>query len=127
MATYDTVSYLKVDGTLFPPLSANQQGKNKIWNTDAGRTQTGKFVGQIICLKGKLEVKYNYLTENQIKTISNIVDSKKSFHKVEYYDITKGKKVEMEAYFGDSTYPIYGRDLQGNLCVTGMNLSIIER
>lgn len=122
-----TVSYLKVDGVMFPPLSANQPSNNKIWSQDAGRSTTGKMQGKIICIKRKLELKWNYLTEHQIQTISRKIDSKTEWHKIEYYDVTKGELVEFTGYFGDSTYPIYGLDQQKNICVTGMAISIIER
>lgn len=121
------IGYLKVDGVEFPPSSARNMNYEKIWSANTGRTAKGKMTGSIVANKRKIEDTINYLKEEQVKKISDIMDTTKAFHNIEYYDITKNKNMTMIGYFGDSSYPIYGFDAMGNPCVTGFSFSIIEQ
>jgi len=123
------IGYLKVDRTTFPPISADglKEDIQKIWSTNTGRTVKGKMVGTIVATKRKLEVTYKVLTKEQVKVISNVMDSKTEWHDVEFYSVTEGKVVSFKGYFGDSTYPVYGTNINGDVLITGIGFSIIER
>lgn len=123
------IGYLKVDNVTFPPISADglKESIEKIWSTNTGRTVKGKMVGTIVAKKIKLEISYKVLTEAQIKRISDVMDTKTEWHTVEYYSVTKNGVRSFTGYFGDSTYPVYGTSVNGDVLVTGLGFSIIER
>lgn len=123
------IGHLKVDGVTFPLPSANgfKLSKNKVWSSNAGRTATAKFVGHIVANKRKLEITYNVLTQKQVEKISNVIDSTKSYHTVEYYDITKGQNQSFTGYCSDGVYPLYGFAQNGDVIVTGCSFSFVEQ
>ena len=123
------IGYLKVDKTTFPPISADglKEDIQKIWSTNTGRTVKGKMVGTIVATKRKIEVNYKVLTKEQVKTISNVMDSKTEWHDVEFYSVAENKVVSFKGYFGDSAYPVYGTSINGDVLVTGVGFSIIEQ
>jgi hypothetical protein len=123
------IGYLKVYRTTFPPISADglKEERQKIWSTNTGRTVKGKMVGTIVATKWKLEVSYKVLTKAQVQAISNVMDSKTEWHDIEFYSVTEGRVVSFKGYFGDSAYPVYGTNINGDVLVTGLSFSIIEQ
>lgn len=124
-----SIGYLKVDNVAFPPISADGlvEGKQKIWSTNTGRTVSGKMVGTIVGIKRKLEITYKVLTKEQVATISNAIDNKTEWHTIEYFSAVDNGVVSFTGYFGDNSYPIYGTSINGEVLVTGISFSIIER
>ena len=42
-----------------------------IWTSDTGRTLAGLMVGAVVAQKKNLSIKWEFLTESQVKTIKN--------------------------------------------------------
>lgn len=123
------IGYLSVDNFRFPAISKDglTESIEKIWSTNTGRTVKGKMVGSIVAKKRKLEVKYSVLTKEQVKAISDVMDTSTEWHTIEYFSVAENKVVTFTGYFGDSSYPVYGTNINGDVLVTGIGFSIVEQ
>lgn len=114
--------YLKVDGKYMPALKELTITEEKIWSTNAGRTLSGKYVGDIVAIKKKLQCTFVPSGYRESKLISEI--AAKPFVTLEYMD-TDGEKGSGSFYSGTPTYPFYSysTDVKFN----GITLNFIER
>lgn len=122
-----SIGYLKFDGVTVKTPSSISFSKNKIWSSNTGRKQNADMTGTLKAIKKGLTITWNILTENEVKIISDIVDSLTEWHTVEFYDITAKKAKSFTAYFGDSLYEYYGYDAQKNKRVTGFKIDAVEK
>lgn len=61
------MTFLEISGIDFSPIVAGLTVTHEpVWSTNAGRTQTAKFVGDIVAYKWKLQVKTKPLTQEEL-------------------------------------------------------------
>lgn len=108
MATI-TVSELYVDGVQLPTPAKDgiTFSSNKIWSSNTGRLeQSGLIAGTIVCIKRKLEIKWNHLSWDQVSAIESAVSTLVPFHTLTFTDL-HGTTTTMSVYFGDPKYTQY--------------------
>lgn len=101
-------------------------GRYKTWSENSGRSASGKAIGSIKYLKYKVEIKWDKLSAEEVKTIDDIVsDITKPFTTVKFRNID-GNMKEIICYFGDSVMNVY-RFENGKPIVDGYKISTIEQ
>lgn len=82
--------------------------KEPIWSKNTGRGSTGKFVGDIVGYKFKIQITWPILSQAQTAEIdSAITDS--AFFSAKFIDPTSatGEFTTKTVYAGTPTYPVY--------------------
>lgn len=104
--------------------------KNKIWSSNSGRSTAAdgaRMQGTIIAIKRKVQIEWPPLHPETVAIIdAQVNDITKPFVKMKYTD-ERGQTTEMDVYFGDPTYTIYGFNAAGDMIVTGIAVSGIEQ
>lgn len=95
----------KINGTdIYTPSIDTQIKHTNVVADGSGRTQDGKM--HIIWVRRdirQVQLKWNYLTGNQVKEIENLMQGKE--FTLTYYDF--GEKHTLSGYAGESNYSIY--------------------
>lgn len=100
--------------------------RNKVWSTNAGRSQTGKMIGDIIAYKWKLELKFSLNKQTDITKLSGALNGA-TFFNVKFYNPESGEFTTKIFYAGDPTYPVYTtRDDKGVL-YQNVSVNLIEQ
>jgi len=99
---------------------------NKVWSTNAGRSQTGKMIGDIIATKWKLELNYAVSNSADLIKLSNAINAK-TYFSVEFLNPQTNTFQTKNFYAGDPTYPMYtSSDGRGNL-YQNVSFNLIEQ
>ena len=59
--------------TVLPAPTSLSVNDEIIWTSDTGRTLSGLMIGSVVAQKKNLSIKWEYLTESQVKVIKNIL------------------------------------------------------
>lgn len=96
---------IKINGITLPEPKYNglKISKNKIWSSNAGRSATGDFIGDLITIKYKLEMQWAVLTSQQVAVIDAAVSQ--AFFTVTFEDLDGAEKT-ITCYAGDPDYPV---------------------
>ena len=97
--------------------------RNKVWSSNTGRTASGNMVGDLICIKYKLEITWAVSDFADAALIDNAVSS--AFFPVTFTDID-GSTVTRTFYAGDATYPRYSNFIRG-VKYTNISVNLIEQ
>lgn len=97
--------------------------REKIWSENTSRSASGLMVGDIIGIKIKLEIKWNFLTQEEQKTLIDALEAK-TFFAVEYVDDRTGLNVTKSMYAGTFSSSPYSYVKKG---YTGASVSLVER
>lgn len=65
--------YLWAGSVVLPAPASLLVNDELIWTSDTGRTLAGYMVGDIVAEKKNLSIKWQYLTEDQVKVIKTIL------------------------------------------------------
>lgn len=99
---------------------------NKIWSQNTGRSSNGKMVGDIICIKKTITLKWANLNGNQVKAINDYISNQfNAFFDVTIMDETFDDKI-YTVYASDPTYEIWGWDERRRL-VKNLAVDLIEQ
>lgn len=120
MRTYD--AYLKADGEKMPALKKLTITEEKVWSTNAGRTLSAKYVGDIVAIKKKLQCEFVPGSFEDSKKISDVC--KLPFVTLEFLS-TDGQKGSGTFYSGTPTFPFY--TYLGNVKFNGITVNFIEQ
>ena len=116
---------LKFDNEIMPEPQSVDVGKEKIWSSNTGRTDSGRMNGDIIAIKTQLKIKWGVLSAEQTALIDKYLS--KSFFQCTYLDPAKGnEETTKEFYAGTPTYPVYSY-VQGLPSYRGVGVDLIER
>lgn len=113
-----------VDGKTIPCPSQFDWGLQDISNSEAGRDQTAKMYKNRIAQKVKINLSWNGVRPDKIKTILQAFQPE--YVMVEYFDPLEGEVVTKEFYTGDKTAPVHIWS-GSNQLYTNVSFNIIER
>ena len=101
--------------------------KEPVWSSNAGRSSTGKFIGDIICYKFKIQITWKTLSQKQSALIDREI-TKDAFFDVKFIDPTdsSGNYTTKTVYAGTPTYPVYSY-VDGYPRYKGVALNLIEQ
>ena len=97
--------------------------RNKLWSSNAGRLDSGYFVGDLIAIKTKLNVQWPPLTQQEASQLLTLLD--RQYVSITYKSET-GINVTKDFYFGDVSTGIYSW-ADGQQLVSGISCNAIER
>lgn len=97
--------------------------RNKLWSSNAGRLDSGYFVGDLIAVKTKLNIKWPPLSQAEASQLLTLLD--RQFVSITYKSET-GTDATKDFYFGDVSTGIYSW-ANGQQLVSGISCNAIER
>ena len=89
---------VKINNTTIPNLVEFKVGRNKLWK-NADRNMNGDVRATLIGIFPKLSLKIGICTENQISTLTELLDQ--SFFTVTYFDVREQETVTASYYASD--------------------------
>lgn len=121
------MAVLWFDGKAMPTPSEISVTKEPVWSSNAGRGSTGKFIGDIVCYKFKIQIKWATLSQEQTALINSTITSS-AFFDAKFIDPTdsEGKYTTKTVYAGTPTYPVYSY-VDGLPRYKGVAVDLIEQ
>nr|UWH96865.1 MAG: hypothetical protein [Bacteriophage sp.] len=117
---------VKVNGTVLP--SCDSDGSTairyKTWAANSGRTSTGKSIGDILCWNWKLVMKWGMLTQQQKKSLEDMLFNLPAYFPVEFTQ--DGVTHNITCYASDFTYSQM-IDCGSEVYYKGCAVSLIEQ
>lgn len=113
-----------VDGKKIPCPSVFNWGLQDVSDSEAGRDQTAKMYKNRIAQKRKINLSWNGVRPDKIKTILQAFQPE--YVMVEYFDPLEGEVVTREFYTGDKEAPVQQWTGISKL-YTNVSFNIIER
>lgn len=92
--------------------------------TKSERTASGKMMMEIIAVKRRLDIRWEIISDTDLQTILNILESK-VFHTVVYPDPQKGENTTITAYVGDINMEAWQK--VGNRYWRDVSIALIEQ
>lgn len=80
-------------------LTQVEYGYNKLWGNDTGRNLKGKTVGTFLGIVPKLRLSFAELTQEELETISPILNS--PWQTTKFYSPDDRQMIEIATYTGD--------------------------
>lgn len=115
---------IKINGVSVKSPSAITISRNKLWSSKTGRAKSGKYTGNLIAVKYRLDIIWTALTEDDVEILTNAL--KPAFVTVEFRDpLTKTQKTKT-MYGGDETMQVYSYVIE-NCVYTQMTVSLVEQ
>lgn len=112
-----------------PALNGITITKEKIWSKNAGRSSTGKMMGDIVGIKYKMQIKWPILSQEESSLVDECLsDESKPFFDVKFKDPKSktGAFVTKTMYAGTPTYPVYSY-VDGLPRYVGVAVDLIEQ
>lgn len=99
------IDEIKINGYGIPVPDENgfKRTKNKLWSSNAGRTASGKMVGDIIAVKYTLDFNWSELSAAEIKELEKAVGTD-AFFPVVFPEEGTGTQLTKNFYAADMTY-----------------------
>lgn len=97
--------------------------QNKLWSQNTGRLDNGYFVGDLIAVKKKYEVKFPPLSTTDLTAVRTAVNNQFAYVKILN---AEGNSEEITGYFGDLSVESYSWH-NGIQYAINATVSIIER
>lgn len=110
-----------------PKIGGFNISKNKIWSKNAGRNDLGVMVGTILRIVYKVEIEWPPLNTSQVALIDDIVSNIDMPYTHIKFTNERGIVTEIDAYFGDATYPVYGTNIYGKQIMNGVKIDGIQQ
>lgn len=114
---------LKVDGTDIPDPTSIVISRNKIWSQNTGRTKSGKYAGDLIALKWRIDATWNNISENKAQEIMNAFEP--AYVNVRFRNPKTKANATAKFYGGDETLNVYNYDID-EAVYESVSLSIVE-
>ena len=114
---------LKVNGSDIPDPTSITISRNKVWAQNTGRTKSGKYVGDIVALKWRIDATWNNVSENKAQEIMNAFEP--AFMDVRFKNPKTKAFATAKFYGGDETLNVYNYDI-AEAVYESVSLSIVE-
>ena len=115
-----------IDGVTLP--TPKKEGltvtREKIWSSKTGRGTTGEMLGDLVCIKTKLQISWPPLTREQVALIDARVSA--PYFSITYSDPATNARKTITAYAGTPSYPVYSY-VDGVKTYHGVAVDIIEK
>lgn len=115
---------LWIDGTKLKDPATVNISRNKIWSQNSGRTKSGTFTGDIVCMKWRIDVTWNALTESEVKTILEKLET--PFINVRFKNPRKNNFETIKCYGGDETMPVYNYAIEKSV-YESLTVSLVQK
>ena len=109
--------------TTLPAPTALTINNEIIWSSDTGRTLSGKMVGDVVAEKKNLSIKWEFLTESEVKLIKNTLVT--GFFSFSFRD--DGVNITIESYRGTLSKEHLGELSDGVYYYKSVSVDIIQR
>lgn len=119
----ETKKILWSGSTVLPAPTSLTVNDELIWTSDTGRTLAAYMVGDVVAEKKNVSVKWEYLTEEQVKTIKSILIP--GFFPVSFHD--DGIDITINAYRGTLSKEHLGDIGDGYYWYKSVTVDIIQR
>lgn len=119
------IDFLKINGVVMPtPDEGVTLGKEPIWSSNAGRTSSGYYVGDIVAEKRTVSFNFSFLTDEQIRRIENQLTT---FYQIDFVNpLNPAERIVMDCYRPPRSYPLK-RVSNGKSHFDTFTLDCIER
>lgn len=114
---------LKSGDVVLPAPTALSVSDEIIWSSDTGRTLAGKMVGDVVAEKKTVSIKWEYLTETDVKLIKSRMIA--GFFPFTFRD--DGIDVTITVYRGTITKEILGDIGDGHYWYKSVTVDVIQR
>ena len=109
--------------TILPAPTSLSANDELIWTSDTGRTLSGYMAGDVVTEKKNLSIKWEFLTEAQVKTIKNTLIP--GFFSFSFHD--DGIDITIETYRGTLSKEHLGDIGDGSYWYRTVSVDIIQR
>lgn len=116
---------LYVDDVLMPEPTAIAPKYNRLWAQESGRTASGNWVGRIQAEKWGLDVTWQYISRDDVKTLMNALLTK-AYVTIKFHSPMLDKEKTITCYAGDITVPVYCYALD-EIMYEDLTVTIVER
>ena len=116
------MDFIKINGVAIPAPSTFNPSIMDISNAE--RNANGMMIMEIIAQKQKLELAWDIIAADELKSILNLIDS--AFFQVEYPNPKTNKTTTKTMYCGDRTFGMIDYN-GGNILYKGFKVNFIER
>lgn len=110
-------------GVILPAPVSLSVNDELIWTSDTGRTLSGYMVGDVVAEKKNVNIKWEYLTEAQVKTIKDTLIP--GFFPVSFHD--DGIDITIESYRGTLSKEHIGDIGDGLYWYRSVSVDIVQR
>lgn len=115
---------LTCSGTALPEPTTLSTSDEIIWSKNAGRSsETGKMLGDVVAQKKTLDIKWDFLTEDEVRTIKNKLAA--GFFKITFRD--DKDSVTIDAYRGTISKDHLGYIGDGHYYYKSVSVSVIHQ
>lgn len=114
---------LKVDDTNIPDPTSITISRNKVWAQNTGRTKSGKYVGDLIAVKWRIDATWNNISETKAQEIINAFEP--SFVNIRFKNPKTKSFATAKFYSGDETLNVYNYEIE-QAVYESVSLSIVE-
>lgn len=122
------MSYLKISGTdISDYIQTISISHEPVWNSKAGRTLTADFAGRVIARKWKLECTTRPLSQTEMNTITNLLETT-DFFNVEFIPTNATSVITRTFYVNAPSTTIYSYNSNlENVRYKSLSFNIIEQ
>ena len=114
---------LKSGDVVLPAPTSLSVSDEIIWTSDTGRTLSGTMVGDVVAEKKNLNIKWEFLTEEQVQTIKGRLIA--GFFPFTFRD--DGIDITISAYRGTMAKEQLGDIGDGNFYYRSVTVDVIQR
>lgn len=115
---------ITINGVEMIEPSSIDVSRNKIWSSGSGRTQSGKFTGDIKARKWKLDIVWKVLTKQETKDILAALEP--AFINVKFLNPRTNTFETRVFYAGDEAMPVYSYELDG-ITYESLKVALVEQ
>ena len=117
--------FLKINGQNMPTPDSCIVNKEPLWSSNAGRTASGLYVGDIIAEKRTISFTFSLLNSEEVAMIENALNT---FYTIDFVDPMKPKtRTTVECYIPTRSYPLKKIDNTGTGHYDVITLDCVER
>lgn len=99
---------------------------NKVWSKNTGRSADATMLGDIVAVKRTIKQAVDRMTENEINSLSAVLDTTTPFHSVTFLDPKTKTYVTGTFYAADMTYTVE-RFKNGTPTYKDIQIELIEQ
>lgn len=114
---------LKSGNVVLPAPTSISVSDEIIWTSDTGRTLSGRMVGDVIAEKKNVGIKWEYLTEEEMRLIKSQLIA--GFFPFTFRD--DGIDITIESYRGTLSKDILGNIGDGHYWYRSVSVDVIQR
>ncbi len=116
---------LKFEGNTMPEPKSIEVGREKVWSSNTGRSDSGKMTGDVVAIKTTLKITWAVLSALQTQKIDKYLS--KAFFQCTYMDPASGNEEKTKTFYaGTPVYPVYSY-VNGYPDYQGVAVDLIEQ